>query len=886
MLSLLVFLAPLSHPRFAQSAEQGGYLVIVAPGVEDVLQPWQKHRESQGFTVKVVRSTDIIAGSSGIAPYIQVQNYVRDNQKKFNIKYLLLVGDTNDVPMPRLYAAKNVDNVVWGEPGPVYSDYFYSQPDTNWDRDSDGRLGEPEDDQVLIAPKIAVGRIPFSDQGNIEKYLNRVKIYDSPSASRKNVLQAAAIYSFDNEDGDPTNKFTDGADMEERIWNDILKPMKYIRKTLYECDGTKPGLPGDMCLNSTNLINELTKNDYGIVNWLAHGETNRIVRKYWLNDQDGNGHADSNTEIRMPLLLDDGQLYNNIIKSRLIISTACSTADIAGGASSLGSASLRSGAGAFIGATAINYFTPGWSKPSDGGNQTISYNITKNYAEGDAVGFALAKSLESFAKEFRTVNGWQEKYLQNVYSFILLGDPGMKQEPVIPKQDIQMAFFPASITVVSGQKAETKLVFGEVPAIYPLKLSYTTIYGITITFDPPDPLPNQDARVIVQVEKFVVPQKVIVTVKGESQQYKGQAELEIVVKAPPPTVTELVLLPEYTYAKQGQELWIDLLVSPSLPVDSLSAQLEYDNEKLQFQKMRVGQFATLDYRCCEAPNSIQSRGRIIFSFARNFEKYGISSPGIAFSFCFQGRKQGASNISLTLATVKSPDSSVHLLSDLPVCRINIDQNGFSLQASIADGQNIKGDIVTVSGNSSREQVLVVENQNEKYIPRLTSEGSYSTDINLGTHSSDVLFKVEDSSYGRSLWIRRMINRTDLRELAFHIDDRKAWNNGNCEELEASPFIVNGKTLVPLRYIAEKLGYQTKWLASEQRIDLLRGQNIITMWVGKKNAYVNGQPYQLDATPQIRAGRTFVPLRFVADAINCDVKWDQATRTAIVRAETT
>ena len=83
----------------------------------------------------------------------------------------------------------------------------------------------------------------------------------------------------------------------------------------------------------------------------------------------------------------------------------------------------------------------------------------------------------------------------------------------------------------------------------------------------------------------------------------------------------------------------------------------------------------------------------------------------------------------------------------------------------------------------------------------------------------MLFKVEDSSYGRSLWVRRTINRTDIRELAFHIDDRKAWNNGNCEELEASPFIINGKTLVPLRYIAEKLGYQTKWLASEQRIDL-------------------------------------------------------------------
>ena len=244
----------------------------------------------------------------------------------------------------------------------------------------------------------------------------------------------------------------------------------------------------------------------------------------------------------------------------------------------------------------------------------------------------------------------------------------------------------------------------------PAQIVIYDAYGITITFDPPDPLPNQDARVIVQVEKFVVPQKVVVVVKGESQQYKGQAELEIVVKAPPPTVTELVLLPEYTYAKQGQELWIDLLVSPSLPVDSLSAQLEYDSEKLQFQKMKVGQFATMDYRCCEAPNSIQSRGRIIFSFARSFEKYGISS---CFPFCF-GKEARSIKYLIDTCHCQIAGFAVTLLSDF-ICRTNIDKNGF-IANKHCRWANIKGNIVTVSGSSTKDQVLVVEGQSKKYIP--------------------------------------------------------------------------------------------------------------------------------------------------------------------------
>ncbi len=814
--------------------------------------------------------------------HAQILRFISDNSKKLGLTHLMLVGDTKDIPMPRLYAAKDVDSIKWGEPGPIYTDFYYSMPDANWDKDGDGRLGEPFDDNIQIAPKLSVGRVPFSDAISVEQYLNRAVLYDS-SPNLKNVLQAGALYSFDKEDGDPTNKFTDGAEMMDKIWADILKPAGLIRKTLYECDGIKPGKKGDLCLSSQSLINELTRNDYGIVNWLAHGEANRIVRKFWYQDVNGNGYPESqllDKELRLPLLLDDGQLFNNIIKSRLIISTACSTADVAGGASTLASAALKAGAGGFVGATAINYFTPGWTKPSDGGNQTITYNLSKNYIEGETIGWALMHSLQAFAQEFKNANGWTDKWLQNVYSFIYLGDPAMELTPITPKKEIDMVFSPPTVSVVAGKSADIKLVFGDAPAIYPFKLVYQTITGITLTFEPKDPIPNQDVKVNVAIDRNVVPGQYSVFVTATSNQFKGSATLMIIVKSPPPLVTELVLLPDYTFVAPKQEFWLDLLISPSLPVDSISAQLEYDETLLEFVKMRAGEFATSDYRCFSAPNPIVGKGRIVFSFARNFEKFGVSNPGIAFSFCFKSRKNGISNVKLAMPFVKAPDSSEHLLSDLPAARVNVHDQGFMLRPTFPDPHNTNTAKLAIGGVCTRDQTLIVDGK----LFGVSSDSTFNAQVELNRNKNDVLMKIEDSSSGRSLWLRRGITFNTMRELGFHQSEIRCYNNGSCEELDAPPFIASGKLMVPLRYIAEKLGFEVKYIQKEKKIILYRGESIITLWVDGKIAYVNEKEYKLEVPSTISNGRTFVPLRFVSEAIGANVRWDDWSKTAVVTAD--
>jgi hypothetical protein len=54
-----------------------------------------------------------------------------------------------------------------------------------------------------------------------------------------------------------------------------------------------------------------------------------------------------------------------------------------------------------------------------------------------------------------------------------------------------------------------------------------------------------------------------------------------------------------------------------------------------------------------------------------------------------------------------------------------------------------------------------------------------------------------------------------------------------------------------------------------------------MQVGNPEALVNGKKVMLDAPPEIRSGRTFVPIRFISEAFGAIVEWDAATRTVTV-----
>lgn len=107
-------------------------------------------------------------------------------------------------------------------------------------------------------------------------------------------------------------------------------------------------------------------------------------------------------------------------------------------------------------------------------------------------------------------------------------------------------------------------------------------------------------------------------------------------------------------------------------------------------------------------------------------------------------------------------------------------------------------------------------------------------------------------------------------------------NGRQLTLDVDPVIQSGRTLVPFRAIFEALGAQVDWNATSSIVSGYLGRRAILLEPGKTGAWVNGAPTTLSVAPSIIGGRTMVPLRFVAESLGAEVTWLDTTRTVVVQ----
>ncbi|HEV2281774.1 MAG TPA: copper amine oxidase N-terminal domain-containing protein [bacterium] len=105
-------------------------------------------------------------------------------------------------------------------------------------------------------------------------------------------------------------------------------------------------------------------------------------------------------------------------------------------------------------------------------------------------------------------------------------------------------------------------------------------------------------------------------------------------------------------------------------------------------------------------------------------------------------------------------------------------------------------------------------------------------------------------------------------------------------LDAPPMIVNGRVLVPLRGVFERLGATVIWDPASQTVRAQNGPTGVALTVGASQAFVNGQPQPLDTPALLVGGRTMVPLRFISQALGANVSWDAATYTVQIASQGT
>ena len=97
-----------------------------------------------------------------------------------------------------------------------------------------------------------------------------------------------------------------------------------------------------------------------------------------------------------------------------------------------------------------------------------------------------------------------------------------------------------------------------------------------------------------------------------------------------------------------------------------------------------------------------------------------------------------------------------------------------------------------------------------------------------------------------------------------------------------PTQIKGSTLVPMRGIFEALGASVRFDSATQTVFGQRGQTAIVLPLGALTATVDGKPTALPQPAQLINGTTLVPLRFISEALGAGVRWDPATRTVLIQ----
>ncbi len=99
--------------------------------------------------------------------------------------------------------------------------------------------------------------------------------------------------------------------------------------------------------------------------------------------------------------------------------------------------------------------------------------------------------------------------------------------------------------------------------------------------------------------------------------------------------------------------------------------------------------------------------------------------------------------------------------------------------------------------------------------------------------------------------------------------------------DVQPQLIGGRTMVPLRSIFEELGAEVLWDDTTQTVTAYNEVYIVKATIGENQISVNNEIKSIDVPPMIIDGRTLVPARFVAEAFNCEVNWDATLKRVYI-----
>jgi hypothetical protein len=107
-------------------------------------------------------------------------------------------------------------------------------------------------------------------------------------------------------------------------------------------------------------------------------------------------------------------------------------------------------------------------------------------------------------------------------------------------------------------------------------------------------------------------------------------------------------------------------------------------------------------------------------------------------------------------------------------------------------------------------------------------------------------------------------------------------NGVEQTMDVAPYAKDGRTYLPMRYVAKALGISDNGILWKNgTATFISANRVVSVTIGSKVMTINGAPVPIDAAPEIVNGRTMLPIRWLATAFGVDVEWDAENQEVTV-----
>ncbi len=127
----------------------------------------------------------------------------------------------------------------------------------------------------------------------------------------------------------------------------------------------------------------------------------------------------------------------------------------------------------------------------------------------------------------------------------------------------------------------------------------------------------------------------------------------------------------------------------------------------------------------------------------------------------------------------------------------------------------------------------------------------------------------------------------VNQIILTIGKKAARVFGKTKSNDVAPKIVNDRTMLPVRFVAENLGAKVEW-DGEKQLVTITGKNLktdenvtILITIGSSTVKVNGKEIKLDSPAFIENDRTYTPIRFISENLGAGVEWVEKDQKVII-----